>query len=348
MRDGVRLEAQRAAVELADRLPRHQRRLLLVPGEARAAVRDAGRDEDRRREPEALEHGQRVVGDVLVAVVEAQADEPVAWSRRRARVRPRSRRPRGSPSAREPLPSARRTSPASNRARPVRRDAVVEEDADALAAVRHDAAASAPSARSSPPPSPGRASAGRAQAVPPTRANPIRTRWSARSTSRIAGVESQRMAEDAARGGAVPGVEQHGAVEVLGLQDARLALRGGREQRELLVRARDELRLRDQRRGRDRVEPACQAERGRVAVMKRVVDEMLREPGRREDEHADQHGHDVPRRATPPDEAPRVPPPPGRCRRARRAARRVPGTSTSSRRPFARATRRTRRALRSP
>ena len=75
MRDGVGLELEHAfAVELADLVPGQERRLFPVPRERRPPVRHPRRDENGRAEAELCEYRQRILGDVPVAVVEAEAD----------------------------------------------------------------------------------------------------------------------------------------------------------------------------------------------------------------------------------------------------------------------------------
>ena len=61
-------------VELDDLLPAEQRRLLAVPRERSASVRDPGGDEDGGPEAVVGEHGKSVLGHVEAPVVEAQPD----------------------------------------------------------------------------------------------------------------------------------------------------------------------------------------------------------------------------------------------------------------------------------
>ena len=80
----VRLETQRAvAVELEDVLPREECGLFAVPREGRPAVRDRRSDEDGCPKAALGEDRKRVIGDVEVAVVEAESHRP---GERRARV----------------------------------------------------------------------------------------------------------------------------------------------------------------------------------------------------------------------------------------------------------------------
>ncbi len=77
VRDRVGLEGQHRAVERDDVVPAQHRRLARVPAERGGPAGHAGRHEHGGPELPLLQDRQRVLGDVAVAVVEAERDDVV-------------------------------------------------------------------------------------------------------------------------------------------------------------------------------------------------------------------------------------------------------------------------------